>query len=126
VTTPQSREAAHLEMTQELSAKITAQISQLLPGALTAEYEWPPASDVQRTMEQLAAMRLKRQELHCHADVVEALKKQTAMPEAERVLFGDDVARICGTNVFIDADLGPGEWQLREDGEIVSSGRLGT
>jgi hypothetical protein len=63
---------------------------------------------------------LKRRELHCGGDVVDALRSVSADPE-QICLHG----QITGIDVIIDPELDSGMWELHEDGEAVMGGRLG-
>lgn len=63
-------------------------------------------------------------ELHCQADVIEALKRQMPMPAADRDRI--NVSRIAGIEIFASEDMRPGEWELREHGEAIHCGRIRT
>lgn len=89
---------------------------------MTLTYE-----DIARTMEQFAPFapfpRPKRRELHCAADVVEALRKVAGEPEPTSQRLPARL-QITGINLVVVPDFQSGEWELREDGEAVMCGRL--
>lgn len=64
--------------------------------------------------------RIKRTELHCHPGVVIALR-EAGPPEAYppwRPPMGT-------IELIVNADMEPGAWEIREDGEVIQSGKLG-
>ena len=71
----------------------------------------------------------RQYEFHCHPDVVLALREasdrqtfgQYRPPPSLHVggpLFGSAA-------IVVKPDLGPGGWELRENGQVVKSGRIG-
>ena len=115
-----------LALSDEARARIAEQIGQLLPDA-TADFDFPGPSDVAKAMEEVAKLRLKRQELHCHPRVTEHLRAiSNAAPEPEFPLMTGSIGSLAGMPVIEHDDMEPGAWELREDGEIVGSGRLRT
>lgn len=65
--------------------------------------------------------RIKRTELHCHPGVVIALRE--AAPPAEYNPWSPPPS-IPVIELIVDADMEPGQWEIREDGEVIKSGRL--
>jgi hypothetical protein len=63
--------------------------------------------------------RIKRTELHCHPGVVIALRE--AAPPAEYPPWKPLMGTI---ELIVKADMEPGAWELREDGEVIKSGKL--
>lgn len=88
---------------------------------MTLTYE-----DIARTMEQFAPFaRPKLRELHCAADVVEALRKVAGEPEpTPQGLPACLQGQITGINLVVIPEFQSGEWELREDGNVVMCGRL--
>jgi hypothetical protein len=79
----------------------------------------PTYWDIARTM--AALPRPKQRELHCHADVVEALRD--ALPDAEPEFpWSGAVGSATGIPVIEEPEFMPGVWELREDGKMVSFG----
>ena len=64
----------------------------------------------------------RQYEFHCHPDVVLALREASDRQEPPvRVggpLFGSAA-------ITVNRELGPGGWELRENGQVVKSGRIG-
>lgn len=64
-----------------------------------------------------------RRELHCHPDVARWL--MLTLPEAEpESPFTGAIGALTGVPVTEQADFESGAWELREDGEVTSSGRM--
>jgi hypothetical protein len=62
-----------------------------------------------------------RAEVHCHADVTDALAGRSAPPPPGHAAL---VTPPFGIDFFTDPGFGPGEWELRRGGKVVKSGRL--
>lgn len=120
---PDGDEAAPLTLSDEARAKIAEQISDLLPDGLAVDFDWPGPSDVAKAMEEVAKLRLARQELHCHPRVTEHLRATSTETEPA---FPGTIGSLTGIPVIEHDDMQPGAWELREDGEVVSSGKLRT
>jgi hypothetical protein len=63
--------------------------------------------------------RVKRTELHCHPGVVIALRQ--AAPPEEYPPWKPPMGTI---DLIVSADMEPGAWEIREDGEVIKSGKL--
>jgi hypothetical protein len=67
--------------------------------------------------------RIKRTELHCHPDVAPMLL-EAAPAQPYEPWKPDLCARIGTIDLIVNADMQPGEWEIRENGEVTKSGRL--
>ena len=65
----------------------------------------------------------KLRELHCHPRVTRHLRTTSAEAEPG---FPGAIGTLTGIPVIEHDDMKPGAWELREDGDVVASGRLRT
>jgi hypothetical protein len=63
----------------------------------------------------------KRAELHCHRRVVNWLR----LTSREAELPDGAIGGLTGVLVVEDADMEPGAWERRQDGEVTASGNIG-
>lgn len=69
------------------------------------------------------APKPKLRALHCHPRVAEHLHAISVEAKPE---FPGAIGSLTGVPVIEHDDMQPGAWELREDGQVVSSGRLRT
>lgn len=65
--------------------------------------------------------RIKPTELHCHPGVVIALRDAAPEPEWQPALLPPPIGTM---DLIVQADMEPGEWEIRQDGEVIDSGKL--